>query len=493
MLAMNSRKANLLFVLGSVIFSIYYLDWSLGWNPVSRMALPLSLALEGNWQIDTFSAYTGDAAHINGHYYSDKAPLPGLLMLPVIYLAKWFTPLSQLPVVEQLQWANALGALFLGSLPFVISLVKVQKMLGEDFPRWLSLLFFFGSFLFVFAGSAYSHALAGLLVLLSFESFQKNRPGWSGFFIGAAFCTEYTTIVFGALWGLYFLLNKSFKSTFLLGLAVVPFLLFQAWYNWHLSGSALDFAYKFQEGFKMNATHYGFGWPSLKAFYHLSISPYRGLFFYAPLLLPLLFFNKNLGIAQWWKKPLAFGLIASLAYLLLFSFSKSWYGGWTFGPRYLYPVALLLFVALGKDLFLSKRGQSIAVIVGTLGLLHTFADKVSVLYPPTEYLYPSVQFILPAIGHGIFNEMNLISVFGISGAVAALVFSSLFTLWLLGVGGVPKKVTPLYLSIALAYLLGESSSPELRVESEESFNSFSFSSFRVALLFLENQWLKSMR
>lgn len=437
--AMNSRKANLLFVLGSVIFSIYYLDWSLGWNPVSRMALPLSLVLEGNWHIDTFATYTGDAAHINGHYYSDKGPLPGLLMLPVIYMAKWLTPLSQLPVTDQLQLANALGAVFLGSLPFTISLVKVQKMLGEDFPRWLSLLFFFGSFLFVFAGSAFSHALAGLLVLLSFDSFQKHRPVWSGILIGAAFCTEYTSIIFGAVWGLYFLLNKNFKSTFLLGLAVVPFLLFQAWYNWHLSGSIVDFAYKFQEEFQMNATNYGFGWPSLKAIYHLSISPYRGLFYYAPLLLPLLFFNKNLRIAQWWKKPLAFGLIASLAYLLLFSFSKSWYGGWTFGPRYLYPAALLLFVALGNDLVLSKCGKYIVALVGTLGLLHTFAAKVSVLYPPTEYLYPTFQFILPAVGNGIFNEMNLLSLFGISGAVAALVFGSLYTLWLLGVVAYQKK------------------------------------------------------
>jgi hypothetical protein len=52
------------------------------WNPVSRFELTRSLVERGKLDIDTFADSTGDRAFVAGHWYSDKAPLPGLLAVP---------------------------------------------------------------------------------------------------------------------------------------------------------------------------------------------------------------------------------------------------------------------------------------------------------------------------------------------------------------------------------------------------------------------------
>jgi hypothetical protein len=52
------------------------------WSPVSRFDLTRAIVEQHTLRIDAFADNTGDRAFKDGHWYSDKAPLPALLALP---------------------------------------------------------------------------------------------------------------------------------------------------------------------------------------------------------------------------------------------------------------------------------------------------------------------------------------------------------------------------------------------------------------------------
>ena len=71
------------FFLVNLVLASYFLDtWSTS-NPVSRALPALTLVEEGTLKINTYASRSGDKARVGEDYYSDKAPLPTLVMAPV--------------------------------------------------------------------------------------------------------------------------------------------------------------------------------------------------------------------------------------------------------------------------------------------------------------------------------------------------------------------------------------------------------------------------
>lgn len=389
--------------------------------------MPLSLVLEGNLDIDEYAEFTGDKATINGHYYSDKGPSMGFLMLPVLYLTDLVYPLDQLEPAKQLKLTIILGAILFGSLPFSLCayLIFNLHLKEQKYGVALIILFFFGSFLFIFSGSFYSHSFSAFLLMISALTLERKRYLASGFLIGLAFITEYTLAVFGLTMGLYLLIHNRSKIAFFIIGALVP-IIFQGFFNYLLTGSALDFAYKYQENFIQNSAHYGFGWPSLQALYDITLSPYRGLFFYAPMLLIILFLIDWGRVIRSTSKTTIYFICGCAAYIVLFSMSKSWHGGWSYGPRYLYPLPVLLLFLLTKEHYLRSKRIYLLLISGMLGLAPAFLDKATVLYPQTDFHYPLSQLILPAVENGKWNKWNLFSEVGLNAGSAFVLFTLLF-------------------------------------------------------------------
>jgi hypothetical protein len=52
------------------------------WNPVSRFSLTRAIVEERSLRIDRYVDSTGDRAFFDGHWYTDKAPVPALLAVP---------------------------------------------------------------------------------------------------------------------------------------------------------------------------------------------------------------------------------------------------------------------------------------------------------------------------------------------------------------------------------------------------------------------------
>jgi len=112
------------------------------------------------------------------------------------------------------------------------------------------------------------------------------------------------------------------------------------------------------------------GAPSPSAALGLLISPSRGLFVYTPaalLAIP--------GLARWreWRQPwlgyLSFGCIA---YLVLYASFHTWWGGATYGPRFLidvFPALALLAAPTVAALTTTTVGRAVAAVLALLGIL----------------------------------------------------------------------------------------------------------------------------
>lgn len=433
---MNSNKFSwLIFVLG-LLLSLYYIDWQPNWNNVSRAALPLSLALNGTLEIDEYADYTGDNATVNGKAISDKAPLPGLIMTPIVKVVDWLHSLDRYGPEDRLKIVIFIGSVLFGSLPMALMLLLAYRSRLDKTPERVILLFvaFFGSFLFVFSGSFGSHIFTAFLLVWSFRLIESSKFVYAGLVMGACFMSEYNMAIFGAVWGIYFIVRGQWKALLLFSAGVVPFILLQGWYNHATTGSVLELAYRYQENFQQNADAYGFGYPSIEAFYHLSISQYRGILFYAPLLILVIIFLFIRRKTRQRNFLDQMALFSCLIYFIAFTCNQSWYGGWTYGPRYLAGIsALLFYVYLNRIDLRIKWVKILFVVLGAFGLIQAFLDKATILYPKTSMRFPLLDGIVPALIDGNYNNRNILGLFGVEGLLPHVVFWTMFTgvAWLL--------------------------------------------------------------
>ena len=70
------------FVAVNLLLASYFLDSVPSPNPTSRALPVVTLYEEGRYAIDTYEKFTMDKSFVNGHYYSDKAPLTTWIVLP---------------------------------------------------------------------------------------------------------------------------------------------------------------------------------------------------------------------------------------------------------------------------------------------------------------------------------------------------------------------------------------------------------------------------
>ena len=142
----------------------------------------------------------------------------------------------------------------------------------------------------------------------------------------------------------------------------MPAILIYAWYNYSLTGNPFTFIFyytdfeTFSKGIKNN---YGFSIPSLESLYGLLLSPYMGLLWFFPVLgFYILNWSKSQG-RRLIKDPV---LINSLALFLLISSYFIWWGGYSWGPRYLIPMACILALH-AANLWKNDKIRIVGVVV----------------------------------------------------------------------------------------------------------------------------------
>ena len=450
------------FLAANLVLASYYVDLWCTPNPVSRALPVLTLLEDGSFKIDKYAARTGDKASVGDHYYSDKAPLASVAAVPVYWLMKrtgldrttpstgrrypvyvWEVagvPDGRMFVVSE--WVPLLfmcGLLF-GSVPFALltflSLVRIRGSSGPVSPVVLAMMSFYGSFMFVFSGTFFGHTLTAFLLVAAYVLIRRRRYMASGALVGLAFLSEYPVALAIPLWALAIWMNeKRLRSVVSFGLGALPSLVLIVLYNRGTSGHAFTMlnAYHATEIFRQGLSrNYGFHLPSLEGLWGLSFGAYMGLLPHVPVLLLCGYFVvRDLFSARALARlPQNYLATFAIPFFLLISSFFTWWGGWSYGPRYLTCLAALL-VYEGVAYLSTRRIDRFAFYAITgIGVVATWLAKVTLGYmipdrstelvaAPGNSVFSA--YILPQLARGHFNANNLATLgLGVTPDAAAL-------------------------------------------------------------------------
>lgn len=421
-ISVNKTNFIVLFFLFNLCLSSFYLDTAKRWNTTSRVLPVLTLTEEGTLVIDKYEWKTGDKGRVDGHYYSDKPPFPSFLIFP-FYKCLNFMGFYHNPLDDN-TFGNPvylLGSFLCGSLPFSLLITLIFSVLLDSknnviSPVLMAMFPMYGSYLFVYAGTFFSHILAGSLISFALFQIKKHEHYFiAGLLCGIATLSELTIgfiCVFWLLKIVFFEKNTKYALNFFLGL--LPFALFFMAYNYFLTGSPIKFIYHFvtEEEFRGSSSTLGILGFDLNSFFQLVVSDYKGVLMHFPfflILLPTVFIM----IKSVFKNVFSFYSIpVFVCWLIVLSSHQIWHGGSCLGPRQLIPFVMLLWfeVILNFNKFFIKK--TYFVFLSVFGLLLFLCAKISINYSVSEeFIHPFTDVVIPEIQKGEFNPYNNLTLF----------------------------------------------------------------------------------
>ena len=302
------------------------------------------------------------------------------------------------------------------------------------------LMALYGSLLFVFSGTYFNHLFAGLLLLLSYILLKEGRFPLSGLFAGLSFLSEYTVGLVFPLWAVLILINEKriIKSIFFMA-GALPSLVFIAIYNYMTTGKPFVMLNAFHTAFGRELSHnYGFRSPSLTSLWGLTFSGSMGLFVFAPVLIIAAFYLLKLCLKKSYiaSLPVSYLAVFSLIFFLAIASFFTWWGGWSYGPRYLIVLAVLLIYE-GIELisrFCFRRNWYLALTA--YGVASAWIAKSTLVFMIPDSLLYSGQYsntlfdiLLPEFLSRRFNSNSLPTlIFGVPPFLSAILWLAIFVI-----------------------------------------------------------------
>lgn len=375
----DKRIAEWLFLL--TFFAAAYFYAGAGWNQNATFDLTRAMVERHTFAIDAYAANTGDVSYANGYIYANKAPaLSFLAAVPyaIVYAAG----------VRNLAIACYLCTLFTCGIlaAFVPALLyRIGRRRGLD-PLWsatVALIVAFGTELFPYSTVLMVMGPAGSLMLIAYS---VRRPWLAG--LAAALATAMYYICAPAMVVIALVRGRKTLVPFIAG--ALPPLLGLAAYQYLCFGGLLTSSMaKTDPRFLTKGAL--FGLPSLDALYGITISPYRGLLFFAPVLV--------MAIAPLFR---TLGILVISGIFLIFNLCYiNWEAGFGVGARYLVPLIPLWGIAL---LRVDKRRLVVALVMalGVVSIAINFAVTAVDPQPSATIPRPLTQYILPLLVRGHF-------------------------------------------------------------------------------------------
>jgi hypothetical protein len=362
----------------------YRLSWvDQEWNLYPVTDTPAGPDLKKAALIEQCSS--GDIGYVpaSGQFHPNKPPGTTFLGVPaywVIYHVERWAGLNPDDwwILTLNAWLTSVCSVGLVSALACVLFFRLARDFsgGDCLPAALATLAFaFGTTFFPFGTIFFDHNLTAGFLLAAFYCLWRARqrvgevsPRWGLFFLsgvcaGIAAITNYIAAPAGAAIGVYALLATrrsdqgrrwNWPGAALFTLGVLPLLLLICWYNTVNFGSPFKLANDFQNPlFKDTTAFLGmFNWPSPYVAGLLTISPYRGIFFLAPVLVMGCY-----GLVVWLREKTytaeARLCLAMFGFFFLVNVSfNGYHGGFSAGPRYLVPglpfLALPLVVAFTR-------------------------------------------------------------------------------------------------------------------------------------------------
>ena len=367
-------------------------------NQTSRWLLTDAIVTRGRPDITETHGGSVDKGELRGRYYSDKAPGISLLAVPLtaamrgLERATGLDPESRPVLRARVHFLSFL----LSGVPAALTgwlLADLAALLGARRRRadLLGCAYALATLAFPYGTVLYGHTLSALLVFAAFfrvarAELDSEAAGDVSIALGArgatvlgalvagAFVVEYPTFILGATIALYTLYRTAAAARLaVLGRialgAAGPGLVQAAFSTWAFgSPFALPYKYVVEPLFRAHTASglFGIGLPIPAAVYGALVSPYRGIFFFCPVL--VLAFA---GYAAWLRDGRALrvaGLAAALSLAgLLFAVSYyAWDGGLATGSRHLVPIAAFAILPLA---FFVESGRAARAITFALSVV----------------------------------------------------------------------------------------------------------------------------
>jgi hypothetical protein len=383
-----------------------------------RHGIPDVAAIGANDALLPFEMSRMGTFGLDGNYYSKKGVTPSVALVPLVLLAEVFPNLD----------TRATAMLFnpLVTMLTALCLYTLARWLNYR-PRTafvVALLYGTATFAIVYVKTLFGEPLAALLLLGAVMSAYRYRQSgswqaliWAGLLAGSLAGVNMVYIAVLPVIAVYLfwpvLRDKNRNLRLLLrdivvySLPILGVLSLLGLYNWVRFGSPLNTGYHFEAG-------EGFIKPVLQGILGLTIHPYRGLFWYNPLLL--------LAIPGWLmlrrlSSNLAW-LILGLVALQILSFAAwwSWDGGIVWGPRFLLTVTPLIALCLAPlvEAAWNKRAIAAALIgLATLSVGVQILGSLYSIYPYISYLYEHYYVPeLPGLSPEVLTTPGLTAILG---------------------------------------------------------------------------------
>jgi 4-amino-4-deoxy-L-arabinose transferase-like glycosyltransferase len=349
---MNDRRDGLLALsLFALLFSIYLLTFSGVYHSsdeMSMLAVTDSLARRGDLDINLYRWLGLQQGQFgpDGDLYSHKGLGTSLAAFPLTWLA------LQWPRLGNVQTAMLTMA-FVTALTGALLFLYVRRLrFSRGVALGVALLYGLATMAWVYARYLFSESLTGLALLAAALFLLRYRDRGrvlevvlAGICLGVTVLTRLNDAVVIALFALLLVAyawqrgertpGRLVGLLALMGVPVLAALAADGVYNTLRFGNPLDTGYLFGQREQ-------FSTPLFTGLYGLTFSPGRGLFWHNPILLAAL-----LGWPALVRRHRVEGLLAAgvgLYYLLFWSLWYLWWGGHSWGPRFL--VAALPFAIL---------------------------------------------------------------------------------------------------------------------------------------------------
>ncbi|MBL8114190.1 MAG: hypothetical protein JNK60_15015 [Acidobacteria bacterium] len=365
-------------------------------NEASRWATTASLVEHRGFEISWALELLGpnpDTAVVDGRTYSNKAPAPAVLGVPAYAAARVFTgPPS--PSNVRVTWTAV--RLLVSTLPLLLLALLFRRLGASDFALAALL---FGTPLFVYGTLLFSHVLTAVALYGAYALLYRSegplspaRASAAGALGAVAVLSDFPAAiplaVLGA--GLFFEvsvpMSERMKRVAAFAAGGAPFVVLLLAFNASLFGSPFSPSYaheSFAEWAEVARKGvFGISWPSLSGLALLLVSPSRGLFFFAPVLLlalPALFLGGDL------RRRVR--LVAVVLTAVLLSGHGAPHGGWAMGPRYLLLIVPFLCEALAER----KRNSFGGALLG-ISIVFCVLPALTFPFAPPEFEVPHRTF-----------------------------------------------------------------------------------------------------
>jgi len=422
------RKSAIL--LGFVIFlSFIYFYEGGGWNQNSRFDLLRAIVERHTLEIDAYHENTGDKAHFDGHYYSDKAPGLVFLAVPFTVAAR---PVMQAVGVDPgsprgevvLSYTASASAVALPTALAGVCLffLALRFGVGRSGAAFGALVMGLGTPVWAYASLFWAHALVGACLIFAFAAALKLRDAGStaadfcwalavGLAAGWATVTEYPAAPASVMLALFALSQTWARGSAArwrtmvgvgagAGFCVIVLVayLYAAFGSIRPSYSYYDpnsFAFMQQRGYL------GLTYPHPDRLLKLLFGCSRGIFIASPVIIVAPF-----GLYWLWKERTyrAAALVAAgiASYYFLFNASFYWWkSGRSFGPRY--AGASIPLLCLGLSVAWARATPAWRRVLVALAICSVFIALMAVSTTSQLSMQESCplwQSVLPAFWSG---------------------------------------------------------------------------------------------